>query len=200
MPIIKSTTIKNASKAQRNVLEYILRPEAQYIDKNGKSLYLKHNILGKKDDLDFLTQQFLENLEYRKHKRSNNISILHDIISFHPKNREDISLEILKVVAKKYIQERNPLGMYVAVSHKDAEHIHLHVVGSALEFKSGNTMRLSKQEYSELQQRMNEFQQQHFPQLSHSVVAYGKENIKKKDSCRLQQIKNSRLRSEKDER
>lgn len=193
--IIKSKTHRNKG-AIKSVLEYITRKEAQYKDKEGRQLFIKHNLLGKKDDINYFTHQFIDNLEHRINHRKDNINLLHDIISFHPESGQFIDVKVLKDIAHKYIQERNPLGIYLITAHGDREHVHLHVASSALEFQSGKSMRMSKDDFSKFQKSIEDYQKKHYPLLDKSIVNYGDKS--KKKPGRLEQIGSIRLNKQKE--
>ena len=53
------------------------------------------------------------------------------------------------------------------------DHIHMHIVGSPLEVRSGKSIRMSKAEFSKLQQEMQTYQMEKYPELFNSVVDYG---------------------------
>ena len=176
--IIKSKTHKSAG-AYGAVLEYVLRPEAQYRDVQGRNLLLRHNLTG--SSVKTFTSQFLKNLEYRKIKKSNSISILHHIVSFHPDDTTSLTdVSTLKDIGRQYIRSYNPKGQYLIVAHQDKEHIHLHIIASPVEVITGKSLRKTKLEFSDFQKQMQDYQIKHYPKLSRSVVEFGKSKAKKK--------------------
>lgn len=179
--IIKSKTHRSRG-AYHAVLGYIFREEARYRDSEGRELFVRHNVMGRPEQIDFMVKQFRDNLDLRSRSRSDNIQIVHEILSFHPEDSHEISSADLKTMTRAWIEKRGPQGMYVAVAHGDKEHVHVHVVSSPLEFGTGKSMRLSRAQFSTLQQSMQELQQERFPHLSRSVVEYGSK--KKPDSDR----------------
>ena len=98
--IIKSKTHRSAG-AYAQVLDYVLRESAQFKDQANKSLLIKHNLTGK--TIFSFTRQFRENLSHRKIVRSDNINILHDILSISPKDRDKVTVEMLEDLTRKYI-------------------------------------------------------------------------------------------------
>ena len=174
--IIKSKTHKSAG-AYADVLSYVLRKNAQFKDSFGKSLLIKHNLTGK--TIYSFTSQFRENLTFRKYVIKTNINIIHDILSLHPKDsNKNITSDMLQDLTKKYIELKNDKGMYLATAHSDKDHIHVHIVGSPLEVRNGKSIRMSKAEFSKIQQEMQIYQQLQYPSLFHSVVNYGKSKKK----------------------
>ena len=169
--IIKSKSHRNAG-AYHDVLEYVCRKNAQYKDKDEQSLLLKHNLYGK--NIDQWAAQFHRNLSFRQTFRSDNVNIMHTIMSLHPKDSStDVSVEVLKDLANHYIELKGENGMYLSTAHFDKDHLHLHIVESPLELRTGKSMRMSKKAFSELQQEMQKYQQEKYPELENSVVDYG---------------------------
>ena len=169
--IIKSKSHKNTG-AYNFVLEYVTRKDAQYKDKSEQRLLLKHNLYGK--NTNQWEAQFQKNLSFRQVVRSDNVNIMHTIMSLHPKDSStDVSIEVLKDLANHYIQLKGENGMYLMTAHFDKDHLHLHIVESPLEIRTGKSMRMSKKAFSELQQQMQAYQQEKYPELENSIVDYG---------------------------
>ena len=143
-------------------------------DKEKKSFVITHNLKGNR--VDGWVKQFKENEEFRKRKRSDSVLLTHEILSWHNEDTKNISLEKLEKMAKEYIQERNPNGMYIAVPHFDKEHYHIHICASGVEFRSGKSLRMSKVGFQKLKKDIQNYQVEHFPELSNSVVAHGKKD------------------------
>lgn len=147
-------------------------------DKDGKSFVITHNLKGRK--IDGWVEQYKLNETFRKIKRSDSIKLTHEILSWHKEDSENMSLEKMEEMAREYIRERNPNGIYVAVPHFDKNHYHIHVCASGVEFRTGKSLRMSKVEFQKLKKDIQDYQIGHFPELSKSIVAHGK-----KDKTRL---------------
>ena len=97
----------------------------------------------------------------------------HEILSWHKDDAKEITLDKLEDIAREYIQKRNPNGMYVAVPHFDKEHYHVHICASGIEYRTGKTMRLAKQEMQELKQTIQQYQIDKYQKLTKSIVNHG---------------------------
>lgn len=163
--IIKSTTRKQASF--RQLLNYLLNK-----DKSEIGFTLTHNLRGK--TIDEWVKEFQQNESFRKHRRSNSVILSHEILSWHKHDSDFINPEVLKELTSTYIQHRNPNGLYVAVAHlEEAKHYHVHIVVSGVEYRSGKSMRMSKQDFAQLKRKMEAYQRERFPRLAFSQVEHG---------------------------
>lgn len=156
----------------KKLLNYMLFDKDRLFDDKRKSFVISHNLHGK--TIDSWVEQFTLNESFRKIKRSDSTILTHEILSWHTKDAKDITLDKLKAMTNEYIRLRNSNGMFLAVPHFDKEHYHVHICTSGLEFRTGKSLRLSRSEFTKLKKDIQLFQQQHFPELSHSVVDHGK--------------------------
>lgn len=187
--IIKSKSIKS-QKNLSNVLRYILvghdltdsgfvmsrfiRGDRKYHSELVKSkgdATLETSILEAR--ISNVLTQFNANDEKRliPHKRAN--KAYHEIISFHAKDSEHLSKEDMLKIARKYAKERSPNSLVVASMHRNKEHLHIHLIASAVEFETGKVKRLSKNQFRELKQSLERYQEQHLD-LEHSKVNHSK--------------------------
>lgn len=155
------------------LLDYIVNDKDRLFDAKGRSFLIAHNVKG--NTIQHWVKQFKENETYRKIKKTNSVLLYHEIINFH--KEDNVTLDILEDIVRQYIQMRNPKGMYVAVPHFDTQP-HIHLAMSGLEYHTGNAMRMSKTELSQLQQGIQSYQKQNYPQLVHSIVNYGRKKGK----------------------
>lgn len=156
----------------KKLLEYITNDKDRLVDKNGNSFLLTHNLKGK--NIIGWEKQFRENETFRNRKRSDSVILTHEILSWHKEDAKNISLEKMEAMAREYIQKRNPKGMYVIAPHFDKNHYHIHICASGVEYHTGKAMRMSKAEFGKLKKDIQQYQQEHFPELSKSIVAHGK--------------------------
>ena len=169
--------IKTRNKPSfRQLLNYITRGKDKLFDAQGNSFLITQNVRG--DSLEGFVWQYKNNEKYRTRKRSDNVILSHEIVSFH--KDDTISLEILEDMAKQYIQLRNPNGMFVSVPHYDKNHLHIHFCVSGVEYKTGKSMRLSKSAMRELKINFQKYQLEKYPRLVHSVVDFEKGKTKGK--------------------
>lgn len=188
--IIKSTTRKQASF--RQLLTYVLNQQKSHI-----GFTLTHNLRGK--TIDEWVKEFEQNESYRKSRRANSVILSHEILSWHKYDENLLSIDMVKEMTYQYIQHRNPNGLYVAVAHIDkGKHWHVHLVVSGVEYRSGVSMRMSKQVFSTLKQQMETHQRTHYPKLAFSQVNHGNQLPYAKEP-EYQAQKRTRKRSSKEE-
>src|ERR1041385_6446186 len=147
----------------RKLLDYMMNDTDRLHDKLGNSFCIAHNLKG--SSIDSWEKQLKENETQRKQKRSNSVYFTHEILSWHKDDSPNITLEKMEKITREYIQLRNPRGIYVAVPHHDKNHLHVHVLVSGIEHKSGKTMRMSIDEMQKLKKDVQLFQQVRFPEL-----------------------------------
>lgn len=165
--------LKSFKKPQfKRLLEYMMNDENRLYDKNDKSFLITHNLKGRK--IEKLVAQFVDNENYRKRKRKDSVILTHEIISFHKDDSENISIGKLEEIAREYINQRNPNGLYVAVPHFDKEHYHIHICASGVEYHLGKSLRMSKEDFQKFKKDIQNFQVERFPEISKSVVAHNK--------------------------
>jgi hypothetical protein len=167
--IIKIITHKKPSFLK--LLDYMVNDKDRLFDKSGKSFAITHNLKG--DSIIEWDKQFRANEEFRQHKRANSVILTHEILSWHKDDAKDISLGKLEDMAREYIQQRNPNGIYVAVPHFDKEHYHIHLCASGIEYRTGKAMRLAKMDLQVLKQKVQQYQIERYPELSKSIVKHG---------------------------
>ncbi|MBK9220682.1 MAG: relaxase/mobilization nuclease domain-containing protein [Saprospiraceae bacterium] len=98
----------------------------------------------------------------------------HTILSFSNKDKEHISKELLRDISKKFVELRGKDNMYLASSHHDKDHNHLHIVMSGTKYMTGESNRISKKEFHELKLALDAYQKEKYPQLVHSLPEHGK--------------------------
>jgi len=174
--IIKIKAIK--SPDFERLIRYIL-PKRHHRSKRDMMFIFKHNLKG--NQVENWVQQFEENEAFRIHKRTGNMILSHEIISFNAEDSPHIDVGIMRDFTKKYIEYRGLRGMYIAVSHFDTDNFHIHLCCSSVEYRTGKAMCLSRKEFQDLKIRMQEYQMQKYPQLQHSIVRHGGGKTQQKD-------------------
>lgn len=148
-------------------------------DKTKKTFIITHNLKGR--TISEWVNQFKSNEEYRLRNRKDSVRLTHEIISWHHGDSKHITLEKMERITREYIRQRNPKGLYVAVPHFDKDHFHVHICVSGIEYKIGKSLRLSKVELQNFKNVIQQYQTQHFPELSHSIVKHSKKGTKVSD-------------------
>ncbi len=152
--IIKSMSRK--TKSFQQLLEYINKEDER------KNKAILHNFITNTDDLEQITQAFLENAEYMP-KRKNGITLYHEVISL-PKS-EKISPEILEDLAREYLQVRAPEALGYAKAHLDTDNPHIHFCISGNKIKQKIQNRLSRTAFSRVKQTLEIYKTKNYPEL-----------------------------------
>lgn len=177
--IIKTSSRKKPS--YRQLLEYIMSDQGKLKDPEKESFVLTHNLKG--STIADWEQEFRHNESFRKRKRSNQVYLTHEILSWHEADTPHLSLEAIEDMTWQYMQTRNPNGMYVAVAHLSTDHPHVHLCVSGNEYRSGKAMRMSKKRFADVKKEIELYQRSQYPELIHSQVQHGrgKQHIKDKE-------------------
>lgn len=162
--------LKNLTRRSNTgqLLNYLFKEEK---DKRPRPI-LKHNL--RSQTIKGWTKELDRNFESRIHKRIDNIRLHHTIISFSNKDEKHITTELLKDIAKKYIELRGKDNVYLVSEHRDKQHIHLHFAMSSIKYLTGESNRISRQEFKELKLSLDTYQKEKYPELTHSLPAHGK--------------------------
>lgn len=193
--IIKSKSYKRV-QSFTTVLGYIFRE----CEKDETFVITKY-IKGKNLSIEQLHEQFQNNEELRINKRKNNVVLYMDILSFHPKDSERLNNEKLFQITLKYLSLRAPRSIAVATVHrKEKEHTHLHICFSGVEYKTGKSIRISRDDFRErVKIPMEKFQQELFPELSLSQIRH-EQSIQIKAERKRETEKRLEARGEKSEK
>ncbi len=162
--------LKNLTRRSNTgqLVNYLFKQEKD----NKPKPILKHNLRSR--TAKGWTKELDKNFELRLNRRKDSIRLHHTIISFSNKDKKQINQELLKDITKKYIELRGKDNIYLASSHHDKEHIHLHIVMSATKLITGESNRISRQEFRDLKLALTEYQKEKYPELIHSLPAHGK--------------------------
>jgi hypothetical protein len=160
--IIKSMARKSKSFGQ--LLGYIDRPQEV-----GPAL--GHNLTSTVDDPAALRREFLVNSHLLPERRNGNI-LYHEVLSFAAADREHLSPTVLEAITRHYLEIRAPYALAYARAHFNAGNPHVHILLSANNVASRQRLRLSKTRFHAIKREMERYQQQHFPELRHSLVGF----------------------------
>lgn len=158
----------------RKVLEYMLNNTDRLFDKTGKSFAITHNLKG--NSIEAWVRQLKHNESFRLRRRKDSVLLTHEILSWHRDDAQHITLAKMEAMAREYIRQRNAKGMYVAAPHFDKENYHIHIFASGVEYKTGKSLRVSKLGLQKIKKDVQQYQVEHFPELSKSVVPHGKKS------------------------
>lgn len=169
--------IKNLSRKATNgstgqlinyVARYVLDEKKQL--KSDNIFLIKHNLYGQ--TLAEFVRQFEANEANRIHKRSDQISLQHAILSWHRDDSNLITDGMLNDMAEEFIRLRGKNNLYLFSKHEDKSHIHLHGIVSATQL-NGYSSRMSRQNFAYLKTALQEYQKERYPELSHSLPRHG---------------------------
>lgn len=177
--IVKSLSRKSDGAQLVNyVFRYIMKPE------KGKDIIAQHKVIPQKSKLIIrhnirarsikgFCKEFQKNESYRLVKRRDSVKLFHTIIAFSNKDREKINDALLKDIADKFISLRGTNNIYCGSSHLNTNSIHMHIIVSGCQL-NGRSSRMSKQQFSSLKTKLQEYQKEKYPELSNSIVAHDK--------------------------
>ncbi len=162
--IIKSMARKSKSFGQ--LLGYIDRPS-----EIGPAL--GHNLTSTMADSAALRREFLVNSHLLPERRNGNV-LYHEVLSFADADREHLTPAVLETITRHYLEIRAPYALAYARAHFNAGNPHVHIMLSANNVASRQRLRLSKGRFQTIKREMERYQQEHFPQLRHSLVGFEK--------------------------
>ncbi|MDC9723424.1 MAG: relaxase/mobilization nuclease domain-containing protein [Urechidicola sp.] len=119
-----------------------------------------------------MNTQYIANNKKRLVPHSKANVAYHEIISFHASDSKNLLKEDLQKLARVYAKERSPNSLVVASMHRNKEHLHIHIIVSAVEL-DGKVKRLSKNQFREVKQTLERYQDKHL-KLEHSKVNHSK--------------------------
>lgn len=180
--IVKAISHRNTHKsAIQKLIDYVFNPEKMIdVHENREAVMVKQFIPGY--DTDKWADAFKENDDNRTFTHTKRTVLRHEIISFSPESRTFLDKEKLKAFAGFYLKNRCPQSLGVCAVHYD-EAIHIHFIISGVTIE-GKSTRVSQKDFRAFKIQLQEFQQQKYPELSHSVVDHSKK-LKKKVELNL---------------
>jgi hypothetical protein len=179
--ILKSLLIKY-------VVRYSVKDKKQEHNKEEATIVLRHHL--RSGSIEGVIKEFARNETFRLYKREDSVVLFHDIISFAPSDKNTLTTEILKSVAKKYIELRAPNCLSLVVAHRGkTSHSHLHAVVAGVKL-DGKSARISKARFKQIKLEMEKFQEQ-YPQLHQSAIEHVKP-LQQVQTKRVERFKQTR--------
>ena len=163
--LIKSKGHRKKSGIFRFLVNYIWSDKGRANEENSFSFF--HNL--STFEPEQIAREFEQNDAFRK-QRSNGLAAHHIIMSFSPEDSEYVTHEALHDLVTKFVQLRGEDGLYFARIHPAEDHIHVHILMFANKYRLGDSMRMSKAEFNDLQMEIEAFQIENYPEISHSLV------------------------------
>lgn len=173
MAIVKILSRHGPSCA--SLIRYILRYIVDERKVDDKPVYAQNL---RSSSVSGYVREFVENEAFRRHSRSDQIHLFHEIVSFHAdESREAITPAMTDDLAHEYMRLRGDTGVMLGSVHRDREHVHIHFCVSALHYRTGKSFGLNKRQLRELKQSFQDYHKQHFPELTKSFPAHGRGGI-----------------------
>jgi hypothetical protein len=181
--ILKSLSRKSDSTGQlvNYVMRYIfkeqedpsIKTEFTKSKQHNSKFIIRHNLRARTSLKNFI-KEFQENESFRLVKRKDSVRLYHTIISFSNKDKEYVSDEMLKDIAKKFIELRGPGNLYLGTKHEEqVDHIHMHFIISGVS-TNGRSSRVSRQKFHSIKAALQKYQQEKYPEMVHSLPEHGK--------------------------
>lgn len=186
--IIKSMSRKSKSFSQ--LYDYLTRDKSSFT-------FSRNTYTHSKNKKEFVNE-FYENSRHLREARGK-VFMYHEVLSLEQNElSHERQREILLDMAEKYILQRAENHLSFGVIHEEKNNMHLHLMISANEIEGERRVRLSKQEFSQIQQRLENYKNQKYQELNKSsLYQYKKDPSKEKQN--EQELKNRGVRSLKDE-
>lgn len=121
-------------------------------------------------DLRKIGDEFLANAQFIRGRGQKRVKLYHEIVAFHPKDRTQISKEVINAMALEYLAQRSPNGLGFGKAHFDRDAIHIHFAISGNQLESNRANRMSKARFEQVKRGLDRFQRERFPDLKFSVV------------------------------
>lgn len=153
----------------------------EYFTKDKDAKLFAFNLYSSPNDKQRVVNEFLQNARFIKSARGKNF-LFHEIISLKKSSLEFLEQEhILLELAKEYLDKRAKEHLVLSAIHKDKEHLHIHLMISANAIGEKKRKRLSKAQFAHIQQKLESFQNEHYPDLysRHYDKSYSNEQIHK---------------------
>lgn len=167
--IIKCLSRKSGTA---NIIKYLFKEEQKLVRGDSQPCIIRHNMRGRK--VESWINEFDANEKLRVYRRKDSTKSYHTILSFSNKDNKHITKAVLQDIAKQYIKFRGVNCQFIGAAHRDREHIHLHLVQSAVKYRTGESARISKADFHKLKIAMSNYQQEKYPELINSLPQHGR--------------------------
>ena len=160
-----------------------------YLTRDKSSFSFSRNTYSNSRDKKEFVDEFYKNARHLREARGK-VFLYHEVISLEVnKLSPDRQKEILLDLADKYLYQRAEDHLAFGVIHEEKDNMHLHLMISANEIEGNKRVRLSKQEFSSIQKRLENYKNQKYKELSKSFM-YTNEKDLSKSKQNEQELKN----------
>lgn len=160
--------LTRSTPSYTSLIQYILNE-----NKTADKQIFTHNLRSKNTDIKSITKEFLENESYRKNQRKGQVYLNHEIISLSGSDSNKISQKVLDDLMGKYIDLRGANGVYFGAVHHNTGNPHIHIMVSALEYRTGKNFYIQRNELLKLKQELQAYQIEKYPELKNSLPKHG---------------------------
>ena len=185
--IIKSMSRKSKSFSQ--LYDYLTRDTSSFS-------FSRNTYSSPKQKKEFINE-FYTNAQYIRDARGK-VYMYHEVLSLEENNlSSERQREILVDMAEKYLFQRADEHLAFGVVHEEKNNMHLHLMISANEIEGDKRVRLSKAEFKQIQQRLENYKNQKYKELKQSSLYQDKKEFSK-EKQNEQELKNRGAKSIKD--
>ncbi len=157
---------------------YIVKKQKGAAKQEHMKVLVRHNLRSK--TVEGIIAEFKENESYRIYHRKDSVILFHSILSLNPKDKEKVSIAMLKDLSKKFIELRGSNCLHLAVAHLEKSHAHIHIVSSGVQV-NGRSSRVAKPVFKRMLRNLESYQQEKYPSLIHSKNTHEKKNGRNKE-------------------
>ena len=168
-----------------------------YLTRDKSSYTFSRNTYTQSNNREEFINEFYQNAKHLKNARGK-VYMYHEVLSLEKNDlSKEREKEILLDLAEKYLFQRAEDHLAFGVVHEDKEHTHIHLMISSNEIEQNKRVRLSKQEYADVQNRLENYKNQKYKELSQSSLYKDKKDLSK-EKQKEQELKNRGAKSIKD--
>ncbi|WP_439131466.1 relaxase/mobilization nuclease domain-containing protein [Polaribacter sp.] len=154
----------------QKLIRYVFAPKKLIDHKlNRNQLIIKRNIRGY--DPEKWADLFQQNDKSRIFEHKNRTVLRHEIVSFSPEDNSKITRETLQDIAKWYLKHRSDSMGVCGVHWEESIHLHFIISGVGMD---GKSTRISRQDFKDFKIKLQDYQQERYPELSKSIVNHSK--------------------------
>lgn len=188
--IVKSVSHSSSRRSSiRKLIRYVFEKEKLEDRFYNRELVVSKQFL-QSYDKDKWVMQLKANDDKRTFNHTKRTVLRHEVIAFGKQDNKHLTKEKLKDFIKFYFKHRSPRSMTVAGVHYE-QSVHIHFVHSAVGV-DGKSTRVSRDDFKQFKIKLQEYQKQKYPELSHSIVDYNKSK-----TLKLQQTQKEQYMSQK---
>ena len=168
-----------------------------YLTRDTSSFSFSRNTYTNSNNKKEFVNEFYTNARHLRDARGK-VFMYHEVLSLEANELSiERQKEILLDMADKYLYQRAEDHLAFGVVHEEKNNMHLHLMISANEIEGERRVRLSKEEFSQIQQRMENYKNQKYKELSQSFM-YHKQKEVSKEKQNEQELKNRGAKSIRD--